>query len=76
VQLFLIRDVPYLPILHVPSFRQRYQALDITSAHSDPFFVALLLAIVGWSLQSRLMGRRTSKCGLIEAAKEVLNVAE
>lgn len=76
VQLFLIRDVPYLPILHVPSFRRRYRAFDISSARSDPFFLALLLAIVGWSMHSRLMGTKSSKCVLIKAAKEVLDVAE
>ncbi|ORY61919.1 hypothetical protein BCR35DRAFT_309003 [Leucosporidium creatinivorum] len=76
VQLFLIRDVPYLPILHVPSFRQRYQAFDVSSAHSQPFFLALLLAIAGWSVHSRLMGRKTDKSALLGAAMEVLTIAD
>jgi hypothetical protein len=80
---FLTEELPFLPIVHVPSFRQRYQAFDRSFAAEDPFFAALLFAIAGWETHWKGTDPRTPVVDLssrlvqtyVEAAMEVTKEA-
>lgn len=75
---FITEDVSTLPVIHVPSFRERYRLFDRTSARTEPFFVAFLFAVSGWSTYFKTTDPRTPKSGAAVkegTAKTYLNAA-
>lgn len=76
VHSFIAHELPFLPIFHVPSFRARYQSFNPPhDSKSQPFFLALLLAIAGWSEAAR--GAPNSQgSAMLEGAMDALTAAE
>ncbi|KAL8276401.1 hypothetical protein RQP46_011199 [Phenoliferia psychrophenolica] len=75
---FLSEDTPTLPVVHVPSFRERYHSFDRTSARTEPFFVAFLFAVSGWSTYFKTTDPRSPRSGAAVkegTAKTYLNAA-
>lgn len=77
---FLIEDMSEFPIVHRPSFRRRYSNFSAINSHNDPFFVALLLAIVGWTTHMKVEQATPSIKGgkahtYFAASLEILNLA-
>ena len=54
-------DLSFLPLVHAPTFRERYRNFDASSTRNDPFFVALLLAISGWQTHWRMTDPRVGR---------------
>lgn len=74
----LAQEAPFLPILHVPTFRERYQAFEPSLASSQPFLLALVLALAEWAGQSTSMGKRMNSAdsALLDAAMHTLIIAD
>lgn len=49
VNQFLQEDRSEFPILNRSAFQERYRNFSYTNARNDPFLVALLFSIAGWS---------------------------
>lgn len=84
LQQFLSQTILLFPIVHVPSFRERYRTYDSTTARSEPFFTALLFAVAGWethwrTTDPRARGMAAVKEGTIRmylsSAMEILHVS-
>ncbi|GAA5931263.1 Zn(II)2Cys6 transcription factor [Sporobolomyces koalae] len=82
---FLTSEINFLPVTHVPSFQERYNAFSHSTASEDPFLLAFLFSIVsyemGWQITDSEMSKNAGiqKEGamkrLYEAASEVLRMA-
>ena len=75
---FINEDAATLPIVHVPSFRDCYSKFNRTNARTEPFFVAFLFAISGWSTYFKTTDPRTPRSGAAVkegTAKTYLNAA-
>ena len=74
---FITRELSFLPVFHVPSFRSRYESFDpVYAARSQPFFLALLLAIAGWAGLAGGARDATQSSALLDGAMDALNLAE
>ncbi|GAA5910931.1 Zn(II)2Cys6 transcription factor [Sporobolomyces salmoneus] len=82
---FLASEPNFLPVVHVPSFQQRYKTFSHSTATEQPFLLAFLLSIVSYEMGWQITDSELSKTAgvqkenamkrLFEAASETLRMA-